>query len=202
MGGPQWRLRSTGLAVVAAVALAAAVALFGWGFPEVLTGLQPGLLLFSRHSDDAIVSHHARRLVLDVVAQNPNINMHTLTRLCGLHKSVVRYHARVLESGGFVRSHKVHRDRCFVSRQFLEIEGRGALAPTADLVARNDPVVAVIVAAVPPQGVRLAELLDRVRTDTGLSKVGAWKAVVRAQFKGGVRLERAPGQVWVHHHAP
>lgn len=175
-------LWATILAAIGAAAYFAAKGIFGF---------------FSRLTEHRLVQHPGRALVLETVRTNPNVTLHSLATSTGLHKSVVRYHARVLEARGLLRSHRVLQDRCFVARDTIKAEGRGLLQPSMDLVLRNDAAVAEVARSVPAEGIRLYRLIESVASSLGISKPGAWKAVQRAQDRGLVQRFQVGREVWV-----
>lgn len=160
-------------------------------------GVKGAFAFFTRFRQTQLLQHSTRRVVLDAVEANPNINLRTLVERCGVSKSEVRYHAHILESWGLIRSYKVHRDRCFVAKSTIKQEGRRAVAPKDVVVAKNDPSAAVARQVASEQSLRLTSLLARVRSETNLSRAGAWKAVTRAERYGWVRRVERGKEVWI-----
>lgn len=152
---------------------------------------------FSRLKDDALAGHPARRAILEAVRANPDVNLRTLVSLTGLEKSTVRYHARVLETRGLIHSRRVGRDRCFIAKQNGAKPNAQTQDLPRDLLLRNDVVVGHLMRTLGPQGARLNPVLVRLSADLGISRPGAWKAVVRAEQYGLVRRERQGREVWV-----
>jgi DNA-binding transcriptional ArsR family regulator len=179
-------LARVGLWTAAAAVLGAAA----WCLKALLAG-------FTRLDEHAVLGLPSRRQVLDAVRARPNVRLGELSRLTGLGRSEVLYHARILERQGLLRSHKVRARRCFVARETVAIHGAASTTPTTDVVARVDPIVGEVVRRVPESGIRLSVLLRAVADASGISRVGAWKAVARAEAFGFVARRRHGASVWV-----
>ncbi len=152
---------------------------------------------FTRLSSDDVAGHASRRLILDAVRANPNLTLAALVAATALPASMVRYHARILESRGLLRSHRVGRNRCFVASGALRGEGRKLMDVGVPLVARHDPVVGAVAAHLTPGWTRLNPFLHVLAKDMSVSRVGAWKAVRRAEKYGLVEISRQGREVWV-----
>lgn len=154
--------------------------------------------LFSRLTQSDVLDHPSRKFLLEAIRARPNINLHELTKLAGITKSEVRYHTRVLEAHGHVRSRRLHQERLFVAKDTIREVGRGILAATPELITRNDPVVGAIMQRIPREGgTRLNPLLVEVAAVEGISRPGAWKGVLRAERYGFLSREKQGREVWV-----
>lgn len=184
----EWPLAQAAAQIGLATLLLAALAAAFW------KGFSP---LFSRLNEASVVGQERRKLVLDAVKAKPNITLKDVMASTGLSQSDVRYHARILEQHGLVRSHKILHERCFVARDTIRALGKAAFESGPDAIRKRDPVVDAVVRHAPPTHVRMSHVMGRVAAEQGVSKVAAWKGVHRANRHGFVELLRIEHEVWL-----
>lgn len=146
--------------------------------------------LFSRLREEQVEEHPARRRLLEALGANPGSTLTGLIRLLALDPSSTRYHLRILIQRGRIRTEKVAGHRRFWVRG-------GPVPDARALVVRYDPVVHRVLGFVPRDGTRMRDLLGSLHGELGISKPGAFKAVLRAERYGLVQRTREAQGVWV-----
>lgn len=144
----------------------------------VMVGLYSRLLL------PQVVNQRRRRLVLDAVRDTPNVTCHGILARTRLSESDVRYHVRVLERHGIVKSYLAAHRRVYVARDTLARLGRAVLLDDATAPLALDPTLRAAVSTVPEGGAWQHEAMRATRHAAGVSLVGAWKALQRGVAYG------------------
>jgi predicted transcriptional regulator len=162
-----------------------------WG-PTILpavafaVGLHVGvnLFLYSRVPRDRALEHPVRRAIYDEAQSNPGRNLREFVDLTGRPYGVVRHHVHLMQRLELLRT-----VRHGTALHVFPIEYTTPRAK-ADLLARTDPAMLELVRHTRTQPAPMSQLLATIQESFGLSRMGSWKVLRRAELAGLVERGR------------
>lgn len=150
-----------------------------------------GIPMFSRLARSRVLDHDARRRVYELIQAKPGISLPDVTAQCGMGRSSIRHHLRVLQAHRQIRSFKVQG----VWRFGPMTTDKARLV--TDTRLGQDPSLRALVDFVQRQKQAQAQAaIQHLCTEHAMTESGAWK-VIRRAIRHGVVDSHRQGRVRV-----